>query len=212
VSEGARGGLYARAGKRALDLLVAGGALVLLSPVLLLVAVAVRAALGAPVLFRQERPGLDGRPFTILKFRTMRDAVGRDGQSLSDELRLTAFGRWLRSTSLDELPELVNVLRGDMSLVGPRPLLMEYLPLYDREQARRHLVRPGITGWAQVNGRNAVTWEDKFRFDSWYVDHVSLALDLRILRTTLAHVLRREGITQAGHATAARFGGSRRAR
>jgi sugar transferase EpsL len=212
VSDGARGGLYARVGKRALDLAVAAASLALLSPILLLVAVAVRVALGAPVLFRQERPGLGGRPFTILKFRTMRDAVGRDGELLPDDVRLTAFGRWLRSTSLDELPELVNVLRGDMSMVGPRPLLMEYLPLYDREQARRHLVRPGITGWAQVNGRNAVSWEDKFRFDTWYVDHLSLALDLRILRMTLAHVLRREGITQAGHATAARFGGSRRAR
>lgn len=193
--------------KRLLDVMVAAALLVLLSPVLLVVAALVRARLGRPVLFCQRRPGLHGRPFVMVKFRTMRDAgAGR----LSDAERLTPFGRLLRATSLDELPELWNVLRGDMSLVGPRPLLMQYLPLYTPEQARRHEVRPGITGWAQVNGRNAISWEEKFALDVWYVDHRSLALDLRILWLTAARVLRRDGITQAGEATAAAFAGTRR--
>ncbi|MBW3655478.1 MAG: sugar transferase, partial [Gemmatimonadetes bacterium] len=160
--------------KRALDVAASGLALAIMWPVLLAVAAAVRVKLGSPVLFRQRRPGLHGRPFDLVKFRTMLDAVGQDGQPLPDAQRMTPFGRMLRSTSLDELPSLLNVLRGDMSLVGPRPLLMEYLDLYSPEQARRHEVRPGITGWVQVNGRNAVPWEEKFRMDVWYVDHWSL--------------------------------------
>jgi lipopolysaccharide/colanic/teichoic acid biosynthesis glycosyltransferase len=167
----------------------------------------VRLRLGAPVFFRQQRPGLHGRPFTILKFRTMRDAVDAGGSPLPDAERLTRLGKFLRSTSLDELPELLNVLGGDMSLVGPRPLLMQYLERYTPEQARRHEVRPGITGWAQVNGRNAITWERKFELDVWYVDHRSFLLDLRILARTLAGVVRREGITQPGSATAEEFRG-----
>lgn len=160
------------------------------------------------MLFRQERPGLDGKPFIMVKFRTMIDAVGRDGQVLPDAERLTAFGRWLRAASLDELPELLNVLRGDMSLVGPRPLLMRYLPLYSTEQARRHAVRPGVTGWAQVNGRNALSWDAKFVLDVWYVDHRSFWLDLRILWLTAIKVVRREGISSAGEATMPPFTGS----
>jgi lipopolysaccharide/colanic/teichoic acid biosynthesis glycosyltransferase len=159
-------------------------------------------------LFRQERAGLDGRPFQIVKFRTMTDARGPDGALLSDADRLTPFGRFLRSTSLDELPELWNVLRGDMSLVGPRPLLMRYEPLYTPRQRRRHDVRPGITGWAQVNGRNAMSWEARFELDVWYVEHRSLGLDLRILWRTVATVLRREGVSQAGHVTMEPFAGS----
>ena len=200
--------LYRRFGKRLLDAGVALVALVVLAPILALVALAVRVFLGAPVLFRQRRPGLHGSPFMLFKFRTMRSVPAGQDAAVPDHLRLTRFGQWLRSTSLDELPELWNVLRGDMSLVGPRPLLMEYLPLYSAEQARRHDVPPGITGWAQVNGRNAVSWEDKFRFDVWYADHVSLALDLRILAATVRSVVRREGISQAGHVTAERFTGS----
>ncbi|SEJ65733.1 Sugar transferase involved in LPS biosynthesis (colanic, teichoic acid) [Deinococcus reticulitermitis] len=196
--------------KRLFDVVGAAALLVLLSPVLLLVALLVRRFLGRPVLFVQERPGLGGRPFLMYKFRTMRDAKDARGEPLPDSERLTSLGRVLRATSLDELPELYNVLRGDMSLVGPRPLLMEYLPLYSPEQARRHEVRPGVTGWAQVNGRNALSWEEKFKLDVWYVDHQSLALDLRILGLTLAKVLKREGINAAGEATAARFTGSDR--
>jgi lipopolysaccharide/colanic/teichoic acid biosynthesis glycosyltransferase len=162
------------------------------------------------VFFRQVRPGLHGRPFTMVKFRTMRDAVDGEGRPLPDELRITPLGRFLRGTSLDELPELWNVLRGEMSLVGPRPLLMEYLPLYTPEQARRHEVRPGITGWAQVNGRNAIGWEEKFRLDSWYVDHRSLWLDLKILLLTVKKVFVREGISQEGQATMERFRGTGR--
>jgi sugar transferase EpsL len=188
--------------KRLLDLALVLPGLVLLSPVLLTVALAVRAQLGPGVFFRQERPGLGGRPFFILKFRTMLNGPGTDAE------RLTAFGRFLRSTSLDELPELLNVLRGDMSLVGPRPLLMQYLPRYTPEQARRHEVLPGITGWAQVNGRNALTWEEKFALDVWYVDHRSLLLDLAILWRTLLAVLRREGISAAGEATMPEFTGT----
>lgn len=195
--------------KRLLDLLAAALGLLLLAPALLVLAWLVRRRIGAPVLFRQTRPGLHGRPFELLKFRSMREALDEHGQPLPDAERLTPFGRFLRASSLDELPELWNVLRGDMSLVGPRPLLIEYLPLYTPEQARRHAVRPGITGWAQVNGRNALSWEEKFRLDVWYVDHRSLRLDLRILRLTLKRVLVREGINAAGEATMARFTGSK---
>lgn len=194
--------------KRLFDFTAAALGLLLLAPLLLLLFALVRIKLGSPVLFRQTRPGLHGRPFELIKFRTMTDARGTDGALLPDAERLTPFGRFLRSTSLDELPELWNVLSGDMSVVGPRPLLMEYLPLYSPEQARRHEVRPGITGWAQVNGRNALDWDDKFRLDVWYVDHQSLALDIRILWLTAVKVLRREGISAAGEATMPRFTGS----
>ncbi len=194
--------------KRLLDVCVAGAGLLLGWPVIALVALLVRVKLGSPVVFSQVRPGLGGQPFKMYKFRTMTDARDAKGQLLPDEVRLTAFGRFLRSTSLDELPELWNVLKGEMSLVGPRPLLMEYLPLYTQEQARRHEVRPGITGWAQVNGRNAISWEDKFRLDVWYVDHQSLWLDIRILWLTVRKVLVREGIAAAGEATTSKFTGS----
>lgn len=198
--------------KRLLDVVVASIGLVLLSPLMAALALLVRARLGSPVLFAQERPGLRGRPFRIWKFRTMSDARDASGETLPDERRLTPLGRFLRGASLDELPELFNVLRGDMSLVGPRPLLMEYLPLYTTEQARRHEVRPGITGWAQVNGRNAISWEEKFALDVWYVDNRSLPLDLRIMALTAAKVLAREGISQEGRATMERFTGSGGAR
>lgn len=196
--------------KRVFDCVVAGAALVILSPILLLVYWKVRVNLGAPVLFRQQRPGLGGRSFQMIKFRTMTDARAADGSLLPDAERLPALGRLLRATSLDELPELWNVLRGDMSLVGPRPLLMEYLPLYDEEQVRRHDVRPGITGWAQVNGRNALSWEQKFALDIWYVDNRSIWLDVQILMMTVGKVLKRDGISAAGEATMPRFTGSRR--
>jgi len=182
--------------------------LLLLAPLLGLLAVLIRLFLGSPILFRQLRPGLYARPFLLLKFRTMRDALGPDGVPLPDAQRLTRFGRWLRSTSLDELPELWNILRGEMAFVGPRPLLVQYLPLYTPEQARRHDVLPGITGWAQVNGRNAISWEKKFALDVWYVDHRSFWLDCRILWLTLATVLRRDGVSAAGEATLAPFTGS----
>ena len=195
--------------KRCFDFVVALAGLVVLSPLLLAIVALVRWRLGSPVLFRQQRPGLGGRPFTLVKFRTMTDARSADGAAAPDAQRLTAFGRFLRSTSLDELPELYNVLIGDMSLVGPRPLLTEYLPLYNAHQRRRHEVRPGITGWAQVNGRNAITWERKFDLDVWYVDNASFWLDLKILWLTLWRVLRREGISEEGSATAERFTGSR---
>ena len=194
--------------KRALDVIGAAVGLVLLSPLLLAIAVAVRLAHGSPVLFRQRRPGRFGAPFELCKFRTMTDRRGPDGELLADAERLTRLGRFLRRTSLDELPELLNVLRGDMSLVGPRPLLMEYLPLYSAEQARRHEVRPGITGWAQVNGRNAQTWADRFALDVWYVDHASLRLDLEILGRTVRTVFSGEGISEAGHATRENFTGN----
>lgn len=174
---------------------------------MLYVAWRVSQQMGSPVLFRQCRPGRFGRPFYMIKFRTMRDATDAAGRPLPDGERLTAFGRFLRSSSLDELPELWNVLKGDMSLVGPRPLLMEYLPLYSAEQARRHEVRPGVTGWAQVNGRNALTWEEKFRLDVWYVDNRSLWLDLRIIAMTVKKVIRRDGISAAGEATMPKFTG-----
>lgn len=188
--------------KRGSDVVVAALALLALAPVLALLALAVRLALGSPVLFRQPRPGRGGRVFTLYKFRTMRDpAPGARPDAATDAERLTAFGRALRASSLDELPELYNVLRGDMSLVGPRPLLVEYLERYSPEQARRHEVRPGITGWAQVNGRNAVGWAERFAMDVWYVDHRSAMLDLRILAMTLGAVLGRRGIAATGHAT-----------
>lgn len=195
--------------KRALDVVLSLVGLVALSPVLLCTALAVAVKLGRPVLFRQRRPGLNGKPFYMLKFRTMTDGRDKKGNLLPDEVRLTAFGKLLRSTSLDELPELLNVLKGDMSLVGPRPLLMEYLPLYSPEQARRHQVRPGITGWAQVNGRNALSWEDKFALDVWYVDNWSIELDLRILAKTVGAVFKRHGISSGGHATMPPFEGKR---
>lgn len=176
-----------------------------LAPILILLAVLVRLSLGQPILFCQVRPGLHGRPFTLYKFRSMTDALDAAGNLLSDAQRLTRFGRFLRSTSLDELPELWNVLKGDMSLVGPRPLLMQYLERYTPEQARRHEVRPGITGWAQVNGRNAITWEEKFALDVWYVDNQSIWLDTKILVLTLVQVLRREGINEEGNATMSEF-------
>ena len=194
--------------KRVLDMIAAALALLLLSPVWLIVAWQVRRKLGAPVLFRQMRPGLQGRSFQMIKFRTMRDAFDQTGNVLPDDQRLTPFGQFLRSTSLDELPELWNVLKGDMSLVGPRPLLMEYLPLYTQEQARRHEVRPGITGWAQVNGRNAISWEEKFKLDVWYVDNHSVTLDMKILCMTVRSVCFREGISAAGEATMTKFTGS----
>jgi len=196
--------------KRLLDFLVSLIALVLLSPLMLVLAIGVRLDVGAPVLFRQERPGLRARPFTLCKFRTMRGAHAGEFSPDSDAERLTRFGRWLRATSLDELPELWNVLRGDMSLVGPRPLLMRYLPLYSAEQMRRHDVRPGLTGWAQVNGRNALDWDEKFRLDTWYVEHRSIFLDLKILLLTGAAVFRRHGISYENSATMPEFTGSRR--
>jgi len=201
-------GVYRRWLKRPLDAVLATLLLVALSPLLLGLALAVRIALGRPVLFRQRRPGLGGAPFEILKFRTMRDALDALGAPLPDAERLTRLGRFLRATSLDELPELVNVLRGEMSLVGPRPLLLEYLPRYSSEERRRHDVRPGITGWAQVHGRNAVRWDERFRLDVWYVDHLGFALDLRILLRTVGLVLRRQGISARGHATMPPFQGS----
>ena len=180
----------------------------MLSPLLSTIAILVQAKLGGPVFFRQIRPGLHGRPFQLIKFRTMRDAFDAQGQPLPDAERLTSFGRWLRATSLDELLEFWNVLKGEMSLVGPRPLLMEYLPLYSTEQARRHEVKPGITGWAQVNGRNALSWEEKFELDVWYVDHQSFWLDIKIIALTIQKVLFREGISAQGEATMPRFTGS----
>lgn len=194
--------------KRIFDLLASLLLLALLSPLLLLLALAGLLAMGRPVLFSQLRPGRYGRPFRLYKFRTMSDRRDASGEPLPDGERLTAYGRFLRSTSLDELPALWNVLRGEMSLVGPRPLLTEYLPLYTRRQARRHEVRPGITGWAQINGRNAITWEEKFELDVWYVENRSFLLDLKILFWTVVRLLRRDGISAAGHETMPRFTGS----
>lgn len=195
--------------KRTIDLVAAMLLFALLSPVIAVTAAVIAWRMGFPVLFRQQRPGLHGRPFILLKFRTMMNALDADGQPLPDGARLTSLGRFLRRASLDELPQLINVIRGDMSLVGPRPLLMEYLPLYSPEQARRHEVRPGITGWAQVNGRNAITWEEKFRLDVWYVDHRSFLLDLKILWMTAGRLFRPSGIAQEGHATMPNFTGSK---
>lgn len=194
--------------KRIFDLLLAALGLVILSPILLLAALLVRIYHGSPVIFTQKRPGFKGTPFHIYKFRTMTDARDKDGNLRPDSERLTRLGRFLRASSLDELPELFNVLRGEMSIVGPRPLLMQYLARYNPEQARRHDALPGITGWAQVNGRNAITWEDKFRLDVWYVDHWSLWLDIQIIFLTVWKVFKREGISQPGHATAEEFMGS----
>jgi lipopolysaccharide/colanic/teichoic acid biosynthesis glycosyltransferase len=194
--------------KHSADILVAFFALLLLSPLLLIVSLFVRFFLGAPVLFRQQRPGYLGRPFWLLKFRTMTNARNNSGALLPDAQRLTTFGRWLRSTSIDELPGLLNILRGEMSFIGPRPLLMQYLPIYSPEQARRHDVKPGFSGWAQINGRNALSWEEKFRLDVWYLDHHNFLLDLRIFLITIWKVLRREGISAAGEATMAPFTGT----
>lgn len=194
--------------KRFFDLAVSAFALILLSPVIAIVAWQISRKLGSPVLFKQVRPGLNGKPFTMIKFRTMRDAVDKNGTPLPDAERMTPFGNFLRSSSLDELPELWNVFKGDMSLVGPRPLLMEYLPLYNKEQARRHEVRPGVTGWAQINGRNAISWEEKFKLDVWYVENHSFWLDLKILFLTVKKVFIRDGISAAGEATMSKFTGS----
>lgn len=194
--------------KRLFDVVVAFAALLLLFVPLVVLAVVVRRKLGRPALFRQLRPGIDGTPFEMIKFRTMTDARGLDGQLLPDSARLTGFGSFLRASSLDELPELWSVLKGDMSLVGPRPLLVDYLPLYSTEQYRRHEVRPGITGWAQINGRNALSWEDKFKLDVWYVDNRTIWLDVKILWLTVRKVLVRDGISAAGEATMTKFTGS----
>ena len=202
-------GIYELYIKRLLDLLLSGGALLLLWPVMLVLTLLVRVKLGGPAIFCQERPGKNGKIFRLYKFRTMTEERDESGELLSDEERLTKFGCILRSTSLDELPELWNIFRGDMSLVGPRPLLVQYLPLYNAHQARRHEVMPGLTGWAQVNGRNTVTWEDKFDMDVWYVDHISFALDVKIVWGTVKAVLRRDGISAEGSATMEEFRGTK---
>ncbi|NLP44124.1 MAG: sugar transferase [Peptococcaceae bacterium] len=194
--------------KRIFDIIVASFGLLLTSPLLLLTALIIRIKLGSPVIFTQQRPGLHGKPFFIYKFRTMTDERDEKGELLPDEKRLTKTGKLIRKLSLDELPQLFNVLKGDLSLVGPRPLLMEYLPLYTPEQARRHEVKPGITGWAQVNGRNALSWEDRFKLDVWYVDNRSFWLDLKILFLTFIKVFKSEGISQSGHVTMEKFQGS----
>lgn len=196
--------------KRTVDLSIGAAALLLLTPLLVIVALLVRLKLGSPVLFVQVRPGLEAQPFRMVKFRTMNDARDADGNLLPDSNRLPPFGNWLRATSLDELPGLWNVLKGDMSLVGPRPLLMQYLALYSPEQSRRHLVKPGLTGWAQINGRNALTWEEKFELDNWYVDHRSFFLDMKILVLTAVKVLKRDGISADGEATMSYFKGKER--
>ncbi len=195
--------------KRIFDICIAIALMLLLAPIMAVIAVVVRLIMGKPVLFRQERPGRHGVPFIMLKFRTMRDAVDAEGGDLPDSERITVLGRILRRTSLDELPGLWNVLVGDMSIVGPRPLLMEYLPLYNEFQKRRHEVRPGLTGWAQVHGRNTLDWDSRFELDVWYVDHQSMALDIKILFMTMAKVLKAEGISQPGHATAEPFRGGK---
>lgn len=193
--------------KRIFDFVSAAMALIIFGIPMLLIALQIRRKLGSPVLFRQVRPGLRGRPFKMVKFRTMRDALDKDGRPLPDSERMTPLGSFLRSTSLDELPELWNVLKGDMSLIGPRPLLMEYLPLYSSEQSRRHEVRPGVTGWAQINGRNELTWDEKFKLDVWYVDNQSFWLDLKILLLTVKKVFIREGISASGEVTMSKFTG-----
>lgn len=195
--------------KRLLDVIIASIALVLLAPLYAFVAYKVKKNLGSPVLFRQVRPGLDGKPFEMIKFRTMKDAVDEQGNPLPDSERLTPFGQMLRSTSLDEMPELWNVIKGDMSIVGPRPLLMEYLPLYSPEQAKRHDVRPGMTGHAQVNGRNAISWEEKFKLDTWYVENQSTWLDFKIMFKTVHKVLAKDDISAEGEATMAKFTGTK---
>ncbi|MDA3833053.1 MAG: sugar transferase [Spirochaetales bacterium] len=195
--------------KRLIDIVFAVFGLILLFPVFIVLVWQIRRKLGKPVLFRQTRPGIEGAPFEMIKFRTMLDADDKNGNPLPDDRRITPFGKFLRSTSLDELPELWNVLKGDMSLVGPRPLLMEYLPRYTPEQSRRHEMLPGITGWAQINGRNAISWEEKFILDVWYVDNHSLLLDIKILWMTFVKVFKREGINQEGEATMSKFTGSK---
>jgi len=202
--------VYRRAGKRTLDLFLGLVALLLCLPLIALTALLVRVLLGSPMLFAQTRPGFRGKPFTLFKFRTMIDARDERGEALSDEERLTAFGAWLRRTSLDELPELFNVIKGEMSLVGPRPLLMEYLGRYTPHQARRHEVRPGLTGWTQVKGRNSLSWDEKFELDVWYVDHCGLWLDLRILWLTVWTVLKGRGVSAERHATMPKFQGPKR--
>lgn len=197
--------------KRALDIVLSGVAMLVLSPVLLVTALLVRTKLGSPVLFHQDRPGRDGKIFRLYKFRSMTDERDAQGELLPDEIRLTKFGKLLRSTSLDELPELWNIFRGDMSIVGPRPLLVKYLPLYNEEQRHRHDVRPGLTGWAQVNGRNSITWEDKFRYDVWYVRNISLLLDVKIVFLTVKKVFCREGISSEDSATMEDFIGEQEA-
>lgn len=194
--------------KRLLDIIIASTALVLLSPLYFYVAHKVKRNLGSPVLFRQVRPGLNGKPFEMIKFRTMKDALDEQGNPLPDSERLTPFGKMLRATSLDEMPELWNVIKGDMSVVGPRPLLMEYLPLYNQEQAKRHDVRPGMTGYAQVNGRNAISWEQKFKLDTWYVENRSVWLDFKIMLQTVKKVIAKDDISQAGEATMTKFAGT----
>ena len=195
--------------KRLLDIVIASIALILLSPLYAFVAYKVKKNLGSPVLFRQVRPGLNGKPFEMIKFRTMKDAVDAQGNPLPDSERLTPFGKMLRATSLDEMPELWNVIKGDMSVVGPRPLLMEYLPLYNEEQAKRHNVRPGMTGHAQVNGRNAIGWEEKFKLDTWYVENQSTALDFKIMLKTVQKVIAKEDISAEGEATVTKFKGTK---
>lgn len=202
-------GIYVAMLKRTLDIIISLTLLIALLPVMLMVAILIRWKIGGKVLFRQQRPGLNGKPFTIIKFCTMEDSRGADGEPLPDDQRLTTFGNILRKASIDELPALWNVIKGDMSLVGPRPLLMEYLPLYNAEQMRRHDVLPGITGWAQVNGRNAISWPEKFKFDIWYVDNQSFLLDLKILLMTVKKVFWREGISQQGHVTMEKFTGNK---
>lgn len=194
--------------KRLFDIIASASGLIILSPVFLILAYLIRKNLGAPVFFTQERPGKDGKPFKMIKFRSMRDAVDKDGNPLPDSERLTPFGKKLRAASLDELPELWNVLKGDMSLVGPRPLLMSYLPLYNDFQFRRHEMRPGVTGWAQVNGRNAISWDEKFAYDIWYIDHFSLWFDMKILFLTIRKVFIKEGISAEGEATMPYFTGN----
>jgi sugar transferase EpsL len=194
--------------KRLLDIILSATGLLLLGPLLIILAIIIRLRMGKPVLFCQQRPGLDGKGFVIYKFRTMIDQTDKSGKPLPDEIRLPALGRFLRSTSLDELPELFNVLKGDMSVVGPRPLMMKYLNRYTPDQARRHEVKPGITGWAQVNGRNAISWEDKFKLDVWYVDNWSIMLDIKIILKSVWMVVTRQGITQQGRATVDEFMGT----
>ena len=194
--------------KRLFDIIASASGLIILSPVFLILAYLIRKNLGAPVFFTQERPGKDGKPFKMIKFRSMRDAVDKDGNPLPDSERLTPFGKKLRAASLDELPELWNVLKGDTSLVGPRPLLMSYLPLYNDFQFRRHEMRPGVTGWAQVNGRNAISWDEKFAYDIWYIDHFSLWFDMKILFLTIKKVFIKEGISAEGEATMPYFTGN----
>jgi len=194
--------------KRFLDVVIASTALIVLSPLYVFVAYKVKKNLGSPVLFRQVRPGLNGQPFEMVKFRTMKDAIDAQGNPLPDRERLTAFGKMLRATSLDEMPELWNVIKGDMSIVGPRPLLMEYLPLYNTEQAKRHDVRPGMTGHAQINGRNAISWEEKFKLDTWYVEHRSLWLDFKIMLKTVKKVIAKDDISAEGEVTMTKFTGT----